>query len=110
MKLLFDENLASRLVVMLAELFPDSAHVRSVGLRGASDTQIWDYARSHGFAIVSKDWDFQQLSFLLGAPPKVVRVRRGNCTVGETERIRRVNSGGILEFGKDREAALLVLS
>ena len=32
MKLLFDENLSYKLVRLLADLFPDSVHVRDVGL------------------------------------------------------------------------------
>ncbi len=32
MKLLFDENLSFRLVVALADVYPDSRHVREVGL------------------------------------------------------------------------------
>jgi len=39
-KLLFDENLAIRLVAELARDFPGSAHVRSVGLAPASDRAI----------------------------------------------------------------------
>jgi hypothetical protein len=34
-KLLFDENLAPRLVLALADLYPNSAHVTNVGLEGA---------------------------------------------------------------------------
>jgi predicted nuclease of predicted toxin-antitoxin system len=33
MKLLFDQNLSPRLARLLADIFPDSTHVREVGLR-----------------------------------------------------------------------------
>ncbi len=59
MKLLFDQNLSYRLPELLKTLYPDSAHVSSIGLRDASDSEIWDYAKEHGFVIVSKDSDFQ---------------------------------------------------
>jgi predicted nuclease of predicted toxin-antitoxin system len=36
-RLLFDENLSHRLVRELADVYPDSAHVRDVGLRGAEE-------------------------------------------------------------------------
>ena len=39
---------------------------------------MWQYAREHGFTIVTKDSDFRQQSFLYRHPPKVVRIRRGN--------------------------------
>lgn len=53
MKLLFDQNLSPKPVNRLAHLFPDSAHVQSVGLDCASDDQVWEYARLNGFAIVT---------------------------------------------------------
>lgn len=37
MKLLFDENLSPRLVILLADLFPNSVHVRDMGLRAAAN-------------------------------------------------------------------------
>ena len=70
MKLLFDENLAPRLVAQVIDLFPGSEHVRNVGLATADDAAVWEYAKAGGFAIVSKDADFRQLSFLYGSPPK----------------------------------------
>jgi predicted nuclease of predicted toxin-antitoxin system len=68
LKLLFDQNLAPRLVARLAGLFPGSEHVRDVGLVSADDSAVWEYARAGGFAIISKDADFRQLSFLYGSP------------------------------------------
>ncbi len=86
MKLLFDENLSFRLVVILQDLFPCSQHVRECGLRGGSDAEIWEYATANGLMIVTKDSDFQERSVLLGTPPKVVWLRMKNCT---TEKLRR---------------------
>lgn len=55
MKFLFDQNLSYRLVRLLADIYPDCQHVRNVGLKEAPDTQVWEFARSNGYAIVSKD-------------------------------------------------------
>lgn len=66
MKLLFDENVSPRLVVSLAAEYPASAHVRNVGLRGAEDHQICDYACAEQFAVVSKDSDFRDRSYVHG--------------------------------------------
>jgi predicted nuclease of predicted toxin-antitoxin system len=71
MRLLFDQNLSPRLPRLLADLYPNSTHVREVGLRDASDVEIWEYAKQNGFVIVSKDSDFQQRSLLHGHPPKI---------------------------------------
>jgi hypothetical protein len=60
MKLLFDENLSSKLPPLVRAAFPDSNHVRQVGLKGQTDEEIWEYAKRHGFTIISKDKDFYQ--------------------------------------------------
>jgi hypothetical protein len=43
-RLLFDENLSGRLPQLLADTFPDSVDVVSLGLGGSSDRAIWDRA------------------------------------------------------------------
>jgi hypothetical protein len=45
MKLLFDQNLSHKLTRCLADHFPDSTHVREVGLKEAEDPLVWEYAK-----------------------------------------------------------------
>jgi predicted nuclease of predicted toxin-antitoxin system len=85
LKLLFDENLSPRLVPAIVDLFPGSRHIEDCGLLAASDEQVWQYARTNEFAIVTKDADFAEMSRLLGSPPKVVWLRIGNCTTSRAE-------------------------
>lgn len=110
MKLLFDHNLSHKLVGRLGDVFPDSEHVRNVDLQGAPDHAVWEYAKSGGFAIVSKDEDFHHLSFHRGPPPKVVWVKLGNCTTGDVERALRENRPNLLEFDDDEDAAFMVVA
>jgi predicted nuclease of predicted toxin-antitoxin system len=109
-KLLFDQNLAPSLVARFQELYPGSSHVRLVGLHRAPDAEVWIYARDQGYTVVSKDADFHQMSFLLGAPPKVIWIRRGNCSVAEIGDILLASRATIRQFEDDEEAALLILS
>ena len=109
MKLLFDQNLSPRLPHLLADIYPASMHVREVGLRDADDIVIWEYAKANGFALVSKDSDFQQRSLLLGAPPKFVWLRVGNCTVVTTEILPRRHSAAIHTFNLDDTKSHLIL-
>ena len=109
MKLLFDHNLSPKLVRRLAGLFPDSEHVRNVNLHEADDRTIWEYARANGFAIVSKDEDFHQLSFFYGAPPKVVWVRLGNCKTADIEQALRSHHTDLLKFNTDEDGAFLIV-
>jgi predicted nuclease of predicted toxin-antitoxin system len=109
-KLLFDQNLSHRLARSLEDLFPGSLHVRDVSLKTADDPVVWEYAKQHGFIIVSKDSDFHQRSFVLGPPPKAVWVRLGNCSTSDVERLLRRHVDAIKVFDKDSEAAFLSLS
>ena len=45
MKLLFDQNLSDQLVMQLADLFPNSIHVKAIKLDEATDIELWNYAR-----------------------------------------------------------------
>ena len=109
MKLLFDQNLSYRLVDALSELFPNSQHVRHIGLAGASDSDIWKYAKSHDFAIVSKDSDFHQRSLTFGPPPKVIWIQRGNCSTDDIVGILRSHADDIQTFAESSESAFLEL-
>ena len=108
-KLLFDENLSHRLVRLLAKAYPGSLHVRDVGLERVSDAQIWSYAARHHLTIVSKDDDFHQRSFLLGQPPRVVWIGRGNCSTAEIAGLLRLRRGVLEAFDGDPQAAFLAL-
>ncbi|MCG6860419.1 MAG: DUF5615 family PIN-like protein [Chromatiaceae bacterium] len=80
MKLLLDENLSRRIVPFLQTLYPGSSQVALEGLEQADDAEIWRYAKDNRFVIVTKDSDFQELSLLHGAPPKIVWLRTGNTS------------------------------
>jgi predicted nuclease of predicted toxin-antitoxin system len=109
MKLLFDQNLSPRLTRLLADIYADSVHVREVGLRDADDSAVWEYAKLNGFAIVSKDSDFQQRSLLYGSPPKIIWLRVGNCPVSTVEGLLRKYSVAIHTFGLDAGKSYLLL-
>ncbi|HEX4185915.1 MAG TPA: DUF5615 family PIN-like protein [Stellaceae bacterium] len=108
--LLFDENLAARLVAELAILYPGCTHVGDQGLAGGSDRAIWQHARDHGLIVVSKDEDFQRLSVLYGAPPKVIWIRLGNCSTADIARLLSERRNEIGRFAADEEAAFLALA
>jgi predicted nuclease of predicted toxin-antitoxin system len=110
MKLLFDQNLSPKLVNRLADLFPASSHVQSAGLDRASDDQVWEHARLNGFAIVTKDEDFNNLSVVRGSPPKVIWLQLGNCTTTQVEAVFRARFAVIEAFENDPSVGTLVLS
>lgn len=109
MKLLFDQNLSYRLVHALREEYPDSQHVREVGLGEADDETVWHYAAQRGFALITKDADFHQRSFLFGHPPKVVWIRCGNCSTSIIEQLLRTHHIHLTQFATNSEGAFLVI-
>lgn len=109
MRLLFDEDLSYRLVRELADVYPGSAHVRDVGLRGAEDRQIWDYAAEQGLLLTSKNTDFYQRSLVFGAPPKVIWLRIGNSTTSVIAELLRQRLPTVHSFYEDSEATFLPL-
>ena len=112
MKLLRDENLSHRLVARLEEAFPGTASAKYFGLRSQSDgTVIWPYAAEQGFAIVSKDKDFRQLSLRRGHPPKVIYLIVGNAGTNQVADLLLQNKNRIATFLDDQnEDSLLTLS
>jgi predicted nuclease of predicted toxin-antitoxin system len=49
MRLLFDNHLSHKLVIRLADIFPDSTQTRLLGFERADDQIIWNYAKTHGY-------------------------------------------------------------
>jgi predicted nuclease of predicted toxin-antitoxin system len=109
-RLRFDENLAARLVPALADMYPGSAYVGDVGLLGASDLAIWQYARENELVLVSKDEDFHRYSVLFGPPPKVIWIGLGNCSTADAIRLLRGRRGEIEAFLQHDEAGFLALA
>ncbi len=109
MKLLFDENLSRKLVPLVEDLFPGSAHISRVGMSsGASDRQVWDYAGQNGFVIVTADNDFLTLADQLGPPPKVILLDNCDYPTRVAAHIIRAEAGGILQFDGDERSVLIL--
>lgn len=109
MRLLFDEQLSSRLCSMLASVYPDSLHVGQIGLGGGSDEAVWGAAAERGCVLVTKDEDFHRLSVLRGAPPRVIWIRLGNAPTEEIARLLRERREDILRFESQDDATFLSL-
>jgi len=109
MKLLFDHNLPPNLVPRLRDLFPQSEHVFSLGLDRASDLEIREYAKREALLIVTKDADFSDLCVLKGFPPKIIWIRRGNCTARDLEKLLRHHYKQIQTLDEDSLNGVLTL-
>jgi predicted nuclease of predicted toxin-antitoxin system len=107
--LLFDENLSPNLADRLMDIYPGSVHVSSVGLGNEFDRAVWEYARQNDYMIVTKDADFSEMSILMGFPPKVVWIRRGNCSTRDIENLLRENYDAISNLSDSPSTGILAL-
>jgi predicted nuclease of predicted toxin-antitoxin system len=72
-----------------------------VGLDRSLDKEVWNYARQHEYLILTKDVDISELSLIMGFPPKVIWLRRGNCSTHDIENILRENFNSINAMNED---------
>ena len=107
--LLFNQNLAPSLSRRLADLYPDSIHVKEIDLDAGEDHPIWDYAKVGGLVIVTKDKDYKDLSKRLGHPPKVVLIRLGNCSREAVASLLGARYADVIALLQDGNRGLLVL-
>lgn len=110
MKLLLDENLSDRIIDKIIDLYPDSQHVKTLGLINTDDALIWEFAKFNNFVIVSKDSDFHQRSLLYGHPPKFIYLRIGNSPTSKITAILRDDFSMITEFYNSETESILILS
>ena len=81
-KYLLDENLSNKLSGKLSPVLHDVMHVCDAGLLNSFDKEIWDFAKANNYVIITKDYDFSDMSHLHGCPPKVIKLNCGNKTTG----------------------------
>lgn len=108
-QLLLDENLSEHLLPGLTARFPGSTHVRALGMGGATDSAIWEFARQERFLFVTKDEDFVTLSVLRGTPPKVIWLNIGNADNGRTLDLLLHHADAIQHFASHPDAGFLAL-
>jgi predicted nuclease of predicted toxin-antitoxin system len=81
MKVWLDAQLSPEMADWLRQHFAvEAIAVRDLGLREASDVQIFTSAKQAGVVLITKDSDFSQLLQRFGPPPHVIWLRCGNTS------------------------------
>ncbi|MCG2460084.1 DUF5615 family PIN-like protein [Flavobacteriaceae bacterium F89] len=109
MKLLLDQNLSPKLTAYFTHSFEEIKHVQELNLDKADDNSILEFARSGGFTIVTRDSDLNDLFSFFGFPPKVIWIRRGNCSTSDIRTLNEDNLDRIHLFGNDDENGILII-
>lgn len=110
MKLLLDENLSDQIIHRVVDLYPNSEHIKTLGMTNTDDAVIWEYAKVNGFVIVFKDSDFYQRSLLYGHPPKFIYLRIGNSPTSKIIQVLKDNFDTIIQFESSETESILVLT
>ncbi|MCY7351634.1 MAG: DUF5615 family PIN-like protein [Cytophagaceae bacterium] len=72
MKFLLDQNISRRICAKISPVFGEVTSAIEQGLFNANDREIWEFAKSHGYVLISQDKDHYDLSRLYGHPPKLI--------------------------------------
>ena len=79
MNFLVDNQLPPALARFIESEFKANAlHVADLGLRDASDAEVWRYASAKDLILISKDEDFAHM-ILYRPTAKLIWIRVGNC-------------------------------
>jgi predicted nuclease of predicted toxin-antitoxin system len=98
MKLLFDQNISFRIISLISEPYPGSKQVKDLNLLDKTDLEIWEFARSNQYTIVTFDSDFYDLSVIRGVPPKIIWLRIGNTSTNSIANVLMENLESIKDF------------
>jgi len=74
MTLLFDENISYRILKKIQDDLPGCLHVTGIKPALKNDFEIFQFAKKHGYVIVTYDEDFYELQLMNGFPP-VAKIR-----------------------------------
>lgn len=113
MKLLLDQNISHRVLDRIRQWMPEAKHVKDVGLEGATDRHIWNFAKTQNYSIITFDSDFYDMVTLLGHPPKIIWLRMGNTSTQYLAETLLKNRETIQQFLHDesqRELSCLEIS
>lgn len=91
----------------LADIYPNSAHVYKINLFEVDDRTVWQYAREQDYIIVTKDADFNDLMQLYGYPPKIIWIRKGNCSTKQIEVTLREDLSAVQRLIEDQTVGIL---
>jgi predicted nuclease of predicted toxin-antitoxin system len=82
MRLIADENISWRLKRLLPqwEILPFN---EINGIKRLTDLEIWKFAKSKNYTILTFDEDFFELQNLFSYPPKIIWLRTGNVSTKE---------------------------
>jgi len=105
MILWIDAQLSPSLAPWISDHFPhvQAFSAKYVGLRDATDREIFEAARNASAIVMTKDHDFVQLLDQYGPPPRVLWITCGNTSNARMREILALSLETALELLEDGE-------
>lgn len=75
--MLFDQNISFRITKKIMDHFPYCKHVSDFGLNDSEDSDIWYYAKTNNYSVVTFDSDFYDISLIKGHLLKLFGFEQG---------------------------------
>ena len=86
--IIIDAQLSPHLAKWIQDVLAiETYSAKYLGLRDASDKEIFDFAKVRNAIVMTKDEDFVKLQSKLGSPPKIIWITCGNTA---NERMRKI--------------------
>lgn len=106
MKILIDMNISPLWVEVLLECGWEAAHWSAIGSISARDTEILEYAKQHGYIVLTHDLDFSAiLATTRAKTPSVIQIRTQDVL---SEQFRDVLTDALRQFASELEAGALI--
>ena len=109
MTIWIDAQLSPALASWIRQRFDiDAIAVRDLGMREASDREIFEAARQSQAIVMTKDTDFVRLLERLGPPPSVIWITCGNTSNARLVEILQASLSRACELIKSGESLVEV--
>lgn len=106
-----DAQLSPAIAKWINDSFPVQAvALRELGLRDASDRQIFDAAKQAGVVVMTKDRDFIELVSRYGSPPQVIWLTCGNTSNVRLKQILAFTLSKAIDLLSDGESLVEIAS
>ncbi|NJL14484.1 MAG: DUF5615 family PIN-like protein [Microscillaceae bacterium] len=109
MKILLDQNISYHAIKKLATCYEEVAQVGRLGMAQTDDAMIWQYARTHGYVLVTFDAYFKERNILSGHPIKIILLRFENASPDFVIKTLKSQASIIQDFFTNENLACLEL-
>ena len=109
MKVLLNQHLSWKLKTKLAPIFDDVKHVKDLGFTEVDDSTIIAWAKENGYAIITKDSDYNDYVIRNGHPPLIIWLKVGNCSTDLIVKLLNKNISKIIIESKNGDSGVIII-